>query len=250
MAYDRKARRSGGIGGVIAAVVIIGLLAGVAYAVWWKIQQFHAPPPKPTGPRATVGEWMSKYQLTGPIPEPLEETWRFAFQTTRLVHREGSSEKFPGAWVDILMEQRQFTGLVLAIYRDAPYGYVPLELITELAGEVEGPVLLGYQRDLGGMADGTAIEKQTANWRLFAWRYSDPAITRRAVICIAHKSGGPKTDELYTSEKKNWEAIPKKQPEPPKRPEFRPAKEEPAKEPAKAPAPVPPAAPAKEGDKT
>ena len=249
MAYDRRARRSGAFAGIITAVVILGLMAGVAYVIWWKSQQFHTPPPKPTGPKAVLESWMNKYQFTGPIPEPLEDTWRFACQTNRLVRQEGSPEQFPGAWVDILMEQRQFTGLVLAIYRGAPYGHVPLEMITELAGEIEGPTLLGYQRDLGGMADGTAIEKETANWRLFAWRYNDPAITRRAVICIARKSGGPKTDELYNNEKKNWEAIPKKPPEPPKRPATRPAKEEPSKEPAKAPEPAAPAAPAKEGGK-
>jgi hypothetical protein len=249
MAYDRKVHRSGGgIGGVIAAVVIIGLLAGVAYVVWWKSQQLNAPRPKPTGPKATIEQWMSRYHLIGPIPEPLEKTWRFALQTTRQVSKAGSLEKFPGAWVDIQMEDGRFTGLVLAIYRDAPYGYVPLDLITELAGEAEGPVLLGYQRDLGGMPDGTAIEKETANWRLFAWRYNDEAVTRRAVICIAHKSGGPQTEELYSKEKKNWASIPKRPPEPPKRPEIKPAEKEPAKE--TAPAPAPPAAPAKEGDKT
>ncbi|HOX07341.1 MAG TPA: hypothetical protein PK280_13135 [Planctomycetota bacterium] len=228
MAHGRRTSgRGGGIGGAIAGLVILALLAGVAYVVWWKLQQAKAPPPKPTGPKAVIEDWKSRHSLVGDIPEPLGQDWRFAFDKGPYWKSAANATPYPTSWVEIQLENGRFTALSIATYRESEAA-PPMDLIYELAGETEGGQLRSYVRELGGMPNGSHLEKETAQYRFFGWRYRDDANPRRSMVCVAHKNGGPKTDELYARERANWEAMPKKPPEQPgKRPELKPAQKTP-----------------------
>jgi hypothetical protein len=249
MAYVRRARGSG-IGGIIAGVVILALLAAVAYVVWWRGQQAQKPTPKDTGPRATIKEWKLQHGLSGPdVPEPLGSDWHFSFEKGPYWKIGGpTAPQYPTSWVDILLERGRFTTLVIATYRDSQ-AEPPMALVLDFAGEVEGPQLLALVRELGGKPNGSELEGETAQYRFFGWRYNDESCPRRWAICMALKGGGPKTDALYAQEKSNWTAMPKKKPEPrpaakepPKTPPAQePPKTPPAQEPPKAPPPQEPA---------
>ena len=247
MAYARKS--SGGVGGLITALVILALLAAVAYIAWWRIQRGRAPQPEPTDPKSVVTRWKASHGLKGSIPEPLGSDWHFSFETPRYVNG------LPVAWTELVLERGRFTALSLAASRDADQA-PPMGLIKDLAGELEGGTLLAYVGELGQAEPGAILEKETPNYRFLAWRSADPANPRRSLICIALKSGGPSTDEFYRQQRADWEKLPRKpEPKPPAKepplpetPKPAPAAEPPKAPPAAgppnpAPAPEPPKAP-------
>ncbi len=210
MGRSRRARgrSGGGGGGIVTAIIIIGLLGGLAWFGWTRIQKANEQPKVPTGPRVTITEWQGRFKLTrGTVPETLPDRWLFSFEYgTRTKIREEQAD-YPSAWVDIQLEDGRFTGISIAEFREAKQaGPYALFEQKDFAGSTEGRQLCDLVSSMAEMKDGTAVEKQTANFLFFGWKKKDDKALRKSVVCAVRRQNAPRAREMYEKVKAAWNA--------------------------------------------
>jgi large subunit ribosomal protein L7/L12 len=198
----------GGAGGLLAGIVVVALLGGLAWFGWTRINAPAQGPAAEDVLRAAVLRWQSSHQLTrGTVPEPVPDTYRFSFEGGARVRKLGAETDQPSYWVEIQLEGGRFTGVQIAVYRDAlqtgPYGIVEE---PEFAGPDQGRELRDLIRSLGKKPDGSSLEEETAGFRLFGWRKKSPESLRRSLICVVRKENAPLAAGMLGTARAEWGA--------------------------------------------
>jgi ribosomal protein L7/L12 len=190
---------------VVTALLVVCLLGGLAWFGWSRLQSHRHKPEVPTGLRVDILDLQRTYRLRGEVPDPLPDPWRLKFQVPPFRRRSGESTVWPRAWVDLQIEGGSLTGIRLAVWRNAE-GTAPQEIICEpaFAGPAEGPQLREFLRQLGGRPDKSAVEGETAGFRLFAWKHAGHQGPRRSVAVVAAK-GAPEAERLLQKARTDWE---------------------------------------------
>jgi len=194
----------GGAGQIVTVLIIVGLLGGLAWFGWSRMNK-DTGPKIPTGPRVTVSNWAGRYGLRGDIPDPLPNTWRFAFRTKWLSRKAGEQTQYPSAWVDVQLEEGRFTGIQIAKYsradRAGPYGLLEEE---KFASSSEGKQVRGFIRELADKPGKCSIEKEAGGLRFFGWKNPDKSAIRSSLVCVARK-GSAEALRMYQKAKTDWE---------------------------------------------
>jgi ribosomal protein L7/L12 len=207
MARSRREGRSrggGGAGQIVTVLIVVGLLGGLAWFGWSRIQAANRTPETPSGPRVTILTIQRLYRLKGDVPDPLPENWRLSFTVPPFVRRAGESTVYPRAWMDVQMEGGKITGMTLAVWRHAKLT-APFDVICHeaFAGEREGQQLREHINKLADMPDKSNIEKETANFRIFAWKNQGAKSVRRSLVCVVRKTGA-ESSKMYQKAKTDW----------------------------------------------
>jgi hypothetical protein len=201
------ARKSGGGGGIVAGILVAGILAGLVWFAFHQMNKAREVPAEPAGPRVTLLNWCNRCSLRGAdanaIPDPLPDPWLIRLESTRR-HRTPAGVEYPLAWVDIQYEGGRFTAMTVSKYRAIENESPPFELLweKEFAG-LEAGKISEFVGRLGSKDERAQAEGETFSFKLFAWRDPEGKGLRSALACAARK-GRPAAEQMLARVMADW----------------------------------------------